>query len=615
MLARSSVKAVLLCSGAIFLLPNLSTVMTSQAGNMTPFATLQPLVAASSGADAMVVMPQTPVMTVAPSAPATATNVVMPSAAPAARAQPVIANVAPGENPFAPTPAAAPVARTAPAPQPATADSAGGFKGMAPAAALAAAQTAPAPASGSNSFAPAAASAQAASSANAPAAATPAKVDDTALRYYATNRDLKRLGAELRRLKALYPDWEAPENLFDQTASVEEQPLWDMYATGNYTGVRAELARLQSTNPQWKPSTDLISKLSIAESRKLVDRAYGQANWQQVITTAQQQPDLLVCSEMNTMWQVGEALAKTRDFSYSFELYKYILTHCDAAPDRMATIQKASQLLPEAGTTSLLAFGRTMPDGTSEFANLAFDSVRKRMGQIAAGDQLAQKLTDTELQSFASFVVSTQSEADAGLFGWYYYGQKQWQAANAWFSTGTHYGNDPKNLEGVVLTLRNLGKVGDAFQIASQYIDSSEDLRKEYIEIVASALTQKDVDLKLSDKDIETFKTAVYAAKSALGAQALGWKALDEDGVKDAATLFAQSMEWNVTEGGVLGMAVVSARTKDYVKLASLKSEYGKTYGDLDNFKTYSRAKPRMARVVVQKKPERPKSLLAALFD
>jgi hypothetical protein len=256
-----------------------------------------------------------------------------------------------------------------------------------------------------------------------------------------------------------------------------------------------------------------------------------------------------------------------------------------------------------------------MPDGTSEFANLAFDSVRKRMGQIAAGDQLAQKLTDIELQSFASFVVSTQSEADAGLFGWYYYGQKQWQAANAWFSTGTHYGNDPKNLEGVVLTLRNLGKVGDAFQVASQYMGSSEDLRKEYIEIVASALTQKDVDLKLSDKDIETFKTAVYAAKSALGAQALGWKALDEDGVKDAATLFAQSMEWNVTEGGVLGTAVVCARTKDYVKLASLKSEYGKTYGDLDNFKTYSRAKPRMARVVVQKKPERPKSLLAALFD
>ncbi|PZM09983.1 hypothetical protein CPY51_24315 [Rhizobium tubonense] len=603
-------KAVLLCSCAIFLLPNLSTVTTSQAGNMTPFATVQPVILAPSGADAMVVMPQTLVTTAAPSAAATSTNVVMPSAAPAAQAQPVIANVAPGENPFAPTPAAERVARTAPAPQPATADATG-------AVAATAAPAAPAAAAGANPFAPAAVPAQAALSGGAPAAVAPAKVDDTALRYYAANRDLKRLGAELRRLKALYPDWEAPENLFDQTASVEEQPLWDMYAAGNYTGVRAELARLQSSNPQWKPSTDLLSKLAIAESRKLVDRAYGQASWQQVITTAQQQPDLLVCGELNTMWQVGEALAKTRDFSHSFELYKYILTHCDAAPDRLATMQKASQLLPEAGTTSLLAFGRTMPDGTSEFANIAFDGVRKRMGQVAAGDQLAQKLTDTELQSFAAFVESTQSQADAGLFGWYYYGQKQWQAANAWFFTGTHYGNDPKNLEGMVLTLRNLGKVGDAFQIASQYMGSSEDLRKEYIEIVASALTQKEVDLKLSDKDILTFKTAVYAAKSALGAQALGWKALDEAGVKDAAPLFAQSMEWDVTEGGVLGLAVVSARTKDYIKLALLKSEYGMTYGDLNNFKTYSRAKPRprMARVVVQKKPERPKSLLAALFD
>ena len=54
---------------------------------------------------------------------------------------------------------------------------------------------------------------------------TKAQIDDSALRYYATSRDLKRLGAEMRRLKTLYPDWQPPKDLFSPVASVNEQ-LW-----------------------------------------------------------------------------------------------------------------------------------------------------------------------------------------------------------------------------------------------------------------------------------------------------------------------------------------------------------------------------------------------------
>jgi hypothetical protein len=610
MLARSSVKAILLCSCAILLLPNFAHVVSSEAGDMTQRASLQPVVPGLDAA-AMAVMPEVinTVANVAPSAP------IMPSTAPQART----ANVAPGENPFGPTTApATPMALTVPTPVPQVqaATAAAVFKGMSPAAAV----TMPAPSAavaGKNPFMPATSPVSTVSNTEASTGSAAPKVDDTALRYYASTRDLKRLGAELRRLKALYPDWEAPENLFDQTATVQEQPLWDMYAAGNYTGVRAELARLQSTNPQWKPSADLTTKLAVAESRKVIDRAYSQANWPQIITTAQQQPDLLVCNEMNAMWQVGEALARIRDFAHSFELYKYILTHCDGGPERLATIQKASLLLPEAGTTSLFAFGRAMPDGTAEFASIAFDGIRKTMGQIASGEELTQRLSDTDLQSFASYVQSTQSASDSGLFGWYYYSQKQWQASNAWFTIGTHYGNDAKNFEGIVLSLRNMGKTGDAYTIAAQYAGKSDDLRKEYIEIVAGALTAEKSDLKLSDKEMETFHAAVFDAKSALGAQALGWKALADGGAKDAAPLFAQSLEWDPTQGGVIGAAVVAARNKDYVKLAALKSEYGKTYDDLDQFKIYSgkaKAGRKAVRVPIIRE-KKPKSLLAALFS
>ncbi|MBZ5762676.1 hypothetical protein LAV84_24960 [Rhizobium sp. VS19-DR104.2] len=568
---------VLLCSCAFLLLPNFAHVSTTSAEDLGAGWVNSVVPAAQS---ATVVMPDAVSNTVTP-APATkpiVQPVILPDAKPQ-QSQAVIVNVEPGQNPFTPasgaaSPAAAPVVRT-PVPQQFPVGSpsvAGTPKDV----------TVSGPQPGSSEI----------------------KVDDTALRYYAKTRDLKRLGAELRRLKGLYPTWEASEDLFSaQTTTVNEQPLWDMYGAGNFTGMRAEIARLAGSNPEWKPSNDLMTKLAIGETRKLIDRIYQQGNWAQVVATAQQQPQLLACSEMNTMWQVGEALAKTGDMARSFDLYKYILTECDGAPERLATMQKASALLPPAGANSLMAFARIGPDGTSEFANFTFDNLRKEMGLFASGDHLAQSPTESELQAFGAYVQSAKSAADAGLFGWYYYSQQQWQAANAWFVAGTRYGPDMKNVEGVILTLRNLDKVQDALALASRFADKSDDIRKEYIEIVAGELTDKDSKLQLNEKDIATFKDHVFAAKSALGAQALGWKLLKDKGTKEAQPLFAQSVEWEPTEGGVIGEAVLASRSKDFTKVAALKREYADRFPGLNDFKTFVPKKPKRVVRTVSAKP------------
>jgi hypothetical protein len=441
------------------------------------------------------------------------------------------------------------------------------------------------------------------------AATTPGQVDESALRYYAKTRDLKRLGAEMRRLKGLYPDWEASDDLFNQPTAINNQPLWDLFGTGDYTAVRAEIARLVNANPEWKPPGELMNKLALAESRKFIDRAYQRGNWQEVVSVAQQQPQFLVCGEMNVMWQVGEALVKTSDMARAFDLYKYILTSCDVPAERLATMQKASQLLPTAGTDSLLAFARAMPDGTSEFANITFDGLRRQINAVIAADQSVQPPAQADLQSFGTFVQTSRSASDAGLFGWYYYSQHQWQAANAWFLAATHYGSDLKNVEGVILTLRNMGKTADALALASQFAAKSDDLRKEYIEIVAGELTNPETRLTFGDKDLATFKAYVYDAKSALGAQALGWKLLSEKNAKDAQMLFAQSVQWQPTEGGVIGSAVVASRSREFAKVASLKQEYAGQFAGLKDFQVYTPRKiKRMATVTtVSDKPKKPK--------
>ncbi len=61
-----------------------------------------------------------------------------------------------------------------------------------------------------------------------------------------------------------------------------------------------------------------------------------------------------------------------------------------------------------------------------------------------------------------------------------------------------------------------------------------------------------------------------------LGAQALAGSVGKQD-TKDAARLFEQSVEWEPTEGGVVGLAVIASRAKHWNRVASIKKEYGRS--------------------------------------
>jgi hypothetical protein len=563
-----------------------------------------PVVTPAVQAVAPAVMPTTMAapQPVLPAAQAPA-QVVLPATIPAATAitgavasqqqAPVIRDVAPGENPFGPS-AATTARRPAVAQQPVAA--------------------APAPQPGS--LAPAADDietqiARLSQQTEQPAAASKPEVDETALRYYAQTRDLKRLGAELRRLKTLYPDWDAPEDLFDTPTNISEQPLWDIFGSGDYVRVRTEIAKLQSENPNWKPSQELLDKLSLAETRRLMERSHAQGNWGQVVSLAEATPQLMVCAEMNTMWITAEALAQSRDFARAFDLYKYIVTTCEDPNERLSTVQKASLLLPEAGTRSLVALGSILPDGTGEFDSVSFDLVRRKMGIVAQGQGPANALTTDELQRFSDFVQRSFSANDAELFGWFYYGQQSWEASYHWFVSATRMTASPKSIEGVILTLRNLQHRDEALQLARQYAPQTPELKKIYIELVSAGLTDQDNPLSLEEAELKTVETYVFEQKSALGAQALGWHRLDNKDGKNAARLFEQSIEWEATEGGVVGLAVLAARSKNWNRVAAIKKEYGEKFAALEDVKVY---RPKVTQKTTKPQPKEKPNLLTWLL-
>jgi hypothetical protein len=438
--------------------------------------------------------------------------------------------------------------------------------------------------------------------------------DLRALRYYASQRNLVRVGAEIRRLKSLYPTWQVPDDLFSPVGGVEEQALWDLFSIGNYAEIRRRIVNMQAANPQWRPSTDLLHKLELGETRARIVAASDAGSWGQVVSEAAASKDMLVCTNMDVMWRVGEALVKTAQLAQGFELYRYILSNCSDPHERLATFQKASLLLPAKGLDALLPLANA--EEQASFSSIRFDQLRARMGAVASGEEQSD-IDDSELQQFAGYIQSSQSAADATLFGWYLYRLEYYDDAAAWFRAATQISKDPKPLEGYILSLRNLDQKDKALELAYKNVGKAPEIAKIYIEMVAEQLTDRDRDDATVFKadDLKRYQDVVDDAKSPLGAQAIGWYYVDSKDLSGAETWFDKSVQWQPTEGGVVGQAVIAARLKRTGELQTIKATYQAEFPALKDFKVWRKTqKVKYSKASGRLTKKKPKSFFAKLF-
>ncbi|WP_395674964.1 hypothetical protein [Inquilinus sp.] len=171
--------------------------------------------------------------------------------------------------------------------------------------------------------------------------------DLTALRYYVEIKDWNRVESEIRRLRAIDPNWQPPPDLMGGQAgpAVNEQELWDLFGTGRYAEIRTRIAQLRQANPTYTPSADLLRQLDIAEGQQKLGTASETAQWQAVVDQARQQPDLLNCARTDAVWRTAEAFARLQQTASAFDLYRSLVGTCSNLQERVATLQKASAFL------------------------------------------------------------------------------------------------------------------------------------------------------------------------------------------------------------------------------------------------------------------------------
>nr|WP_250157295.1 cellulose synthase [Tianweitania aestuarii] len=382
-----------------------------------------------------------------------------------------------------------------------------------------------------------------AATATANATAEP-KIDESALRYFARQGDQRRLDAEIARLRALYPDWTPPADplAVPNVGDPQLDAMWQLYSEGKYAELRKAIADRQAADPSWQVPADMLERLGVAEARERLINASDLKQYETVVRTAADTPSLLTCAEVDVLWRLAEAFAKTDRPERARDAYKYVLDSCNDPEQRLATVEKAIPLLPKPLVDQLLATERTGPDGKGEFEQARLALSRQIVANAGQDPDLVVPQSDLNAVK-AVAEPDTGNASDPRLLGWYYIRRDQPQDAELWFTKSREREDSAEAAQGLALAKIALNKPGEAEDILYKYRDETDDIRKVYMAAAANYLaTEPRVVIDptiLARMAQETAETHDPAA-----AQQFGWYARDLNQHQTAAQWFTTALQW-----------------------------------------------------------------------
>ena len=374
-------------------------------------------------------------------------------------------------------------------------------------------------------------------------------VDESALRYYASLHNFARADAEIKRLKALHPNWTPPTNIYSTAgAGADEQPFWDLLAADRIEELKAGIALKERSTPGWKPSRDLSNKIARKIAIEALVKKSQAKKSTEVLAVADADPSILHCAYVDADWRVADAFIDIGLPIRGFEIYHAIIATCPDHDERLATVRKAISRFPFDQVKELIAMGAKSSDGATEFDAANLDLTRARIA--ALNDGRAQDAIEPEaLAEFFAEVNHTRQRVDVGISGWFEYNRGRFDQAGHWFSllslpSPIRADAPTINLaEGRALTLVKLGRVEDAAALAFAWRESSKTLRETYIG-AASELMSRMPPPELSEKTLADFAAVVSSDRNFGGAVALAWHRLNRGEGDDAAVWFKSALSW-----------------------------------------------------------------------
>ncbi|MTH99564.1 tetratricopeptide repeat protein [Roseibium sp. RKSG952] len=405
------------------------------------------------------------------------------------------------------------------------------------------------------------------------------RVDETALRYYARNGEIARVSAEIRRLQSLYPEWEPPEDIYDTDRVIlDEQPLWDLFAAGKTQELYAKIREYVRENPGYRPSNELTRQIVLEDARRKIKTASDSKDYPAVIEVASRNPELLVCAEIDMIWRTAEALNKTGNTDQSLDAYYYILANCRNPAERRATVQKAAVLFPRPVVERMIEGNQGTLYGRSEFEGVALDLARSSI--ITSMNKKQVKPTQEDLDDVDTSARVNGNQADAELLGWYYFTRRDYPRALSYFQLSLDVGPSNKAIEGAVLSLREMGDLEAAENLAYQRASDDALIRTAYHQVMMLEIIE-DPQTPIEGQRLFRFASSVNDARDADAAQILGWYFYEQDKLPEAGEWFDKSLDFEPNENAAIGAILVAQNTKQIKKRNALLAKYADDYASV----------------------------------
>ncbi|HTO30518.1 MAG TPA: cellulose synthase [Pararhizobium sp.] len=402
-------------------------------------------------------------------------------------------------------------------------------------------------------------------------AAMDKKVDESALRYFASRGDTARLQAEISRLKALYPEWTPPKDplAIPQNDDKQLESMWDLYAQGRYTEVRKAIADRQAAELAWKPPADLIDRLTVAEARTRLINASDLKQYEAVVRIGSETPSLLTCSEVDVLWRVAEAFYRTDKAQRAIDAYTYILNNCQNSAERLATVQKAAAILPAKDVETLLTKEKTAADGAREFDAIRDDLARRFVAEANADGKLV--VSPEYLSRVERFAETGGLASDALLLGWYHLPRDHMEEAEKWFRRARDKEDSAAASQGLALVLIDRGMPLDAEDVMYRWRDTSEEAKSVYLAATANLLAL-DPPVSIEAEILKRIAAETIKSRDAATAQQFGWYARALNQPQTAIQWFKTALGWKLDdEPSAYGLAVTYLQLEDAKGLAEIQ--------------------------------------------
>jgi cellulose synthase operon protein C len=386
-------------------------------------------------------------------------------------------------------------------------------------------------------------------------------VDDSAVRYYATHNEPKRMNAEIARLKKLYPGWEPSKEPYDASPSdtEDETDLWNLYTADRMDELETAINARKAAEGGWQPSQDLALKIRRKSARLKVAEYVKQGRWLDIVDYVHGAEDAASAdADVDVLWAVAEAFARTKQIAEAKRIYKLTLTRNKNSDERLATIQKAMANMRMSDVEPLIAMGVPHADGTSEFAPIMIDITRARISAYLRHDR-EQDVPDVDLRSFEAFARVATNPNEAGLIGWYDYNHADYSNALEWFKLSIGHGGDAMVAHGLAHTLRALGYSREVEEVAYAWRLPLINNAVLFIDTLQADLT-RETPPYIEQERLSRYAQETLRLASGEGAQGLAWYAYNSCQFDTALAWFERANAWAPKEATAYGYALTLRR-------------------------------------------------------